>query len=85
MKGKHRSLEGVVTSNAMDKTVVVMVETQKQHPLYGKVIRRRKKFKAHDADRSCQVGDWVRIEECRPLSKDKRWVVLERLERGGRG
>jgi small subunit ribosomal protein S17 len=72
------TLRGVVTSNAMDKTVVVMVVTSKRHPLYGKVIRQRKKYKAHDADNSCQVGERVTIEESRPLSREKRWVVVER-------
>ena len=81
MRGRRRSLRGVVTSNAMDKTAVVMVETQKRHPVYGKVIKQRKKYKAHDENNSCQVGDKVRIEECRPLSREKRWIVVERLER----
>jgi small subunit ribosomal protein S17 len=71
---------GRVTSNRMDKTVVVVVERLKRHPLYKKVIRVRKKFKAHDADNACQIGDMVRIVESRPLSKEKRWVVEEILE-----
>jgi len=71
---------GRVTSNKMDKTVVVVVERLKRHPLYKKVIRVRKKFKAHDADNACQIGDMVRIVESRPLSKEKRWVVEEILE-----
>jgi small subunit ribosomal protein S17 len=74
---------GRVASNKMDKTVVVVVETLRRHPLYGKVMRRRKKFKAHDADNACQIGDLVRIEESRPLSKEKRWVVTEIMTRGG--
>lgn len=81
--GKRRkTLEGVVTSNAMDKTVVVRVETTRRHRLYGKVIKAHKKYKAHDEENACQVGDWVRIVESRPLSKEKRWVVGEILERG---
>jgi len=75
-------MTGRVVSNRMDKTVVVVVETLQRHPLYGKVIRRRKKYKAHDEDNACQIGDIVRIMESRPLSKEKRWVVTEILERG---
>lgn len=70
---------GFVTSNKMDKTVVVQVERLVTHPLYKKFVRRRNKFKAHDTHNACQVGDRVLIEECRPLSKDKRWVVVEIL------
>jgi small subunit ribosomal protein S17 len=64
----------------MDKTVVIQVERRKRHQLYGKVIAMRKKYKAHDADNSCQVGDLVRIVESRPISKEKRWVVTEVLD-----
>ncbi|MBP2016922.1 small subunit ribosomal protein S17 [Symbiobacterium terraclitae] len=71
---------GVVTSDKMDKTVVVAVETLVQHPLYKKRIRRTKKFKAHDEQNQCKVGDKVRIMETRPLSKDKRWRVVEIIE-----
>jgi len=71
---------GQVTSNKMDKTVVVVVKRSKRHPLYKKVIRIRKKFKAHDAANACQIGDLVRIVESRPLSKEKRWVVDEILK-----
>ncbi len=71
---------GVVTSDKMDKTVVVSVETLVQHPLYKKRIRRTKKFKAHDEHNQCKVGDKVRIMETRPLSKDKRWRVVEIIE-----
>jgi len=81
MRGRRKTMVGRVVSNKMDKTVVVMVETLKRHPLYKKVIRKRKKYKAHDADNACQVGDLVRIVESRPLSKEKRWVVTEILER----
>lgn len=80
MRGRRKSMVGRVTSNRMDKTVVVVVERLKRHPLYKKVIRVRKKFKAHDADNACQIGDMVRIVESRPLSKEKRWVVEEILE-----
>lgn len=80
MRGRRKSMVGRVTSNRMDKTVVVVVERLKRHPLYKKVIRVRRKFKAHDADNACQIGDMVRIVESRPLSKEKRWVVEEILE-----
>ncbi len=80
MRGRRKSMVGRVTSNRMDKTVVVVVERLKRHPLYKKVIRVRRKFKAHDADNTCQIGDMVRIVESRPLSKEKRWVVEEILE-----
>jgi len=72
---------GRVVSNKMDKTVVVVVERLKRHPLYKKVIRISKRYKAHDADNACRVGDVVRIIESRPLSKEKRWVVMEILKR----
>lgn len=74
---------GRVVSNKMDKTVVVVVESLKRHPLYKKVIRKRKKYKAHDAGNACQIGDLVRIVESRPLSKEKRWVVTEIVESRG--
>ncbi len=72
---------GTVTSNKMDKTVVVVVERLIHHPIYKKFVRRRIKFKAHDAANECRVGDRVLIEESRPLSKDKRWVVLQVVEK----
>jgi len=81
MKGQQKQFVGRVTSNAMEKTVVVTVERLKRHPLYGKTVRERRKFKAHDAESACQLGDLVRILESRPLSKEKRWVVAEILER----
>lgn len=80
MKGRRKSMVGRVVSDKMDKTVVVVVERLRRHPLYKKVIRIRKKFKAHDADNACQIGDEVRIVESRPLSKEKRWVVEEILK-----
>ena len=80
MREQKRVLVGRVLSNRMDKTVTVVVERKKRHPLYGKVIAMRKKYKAHDADNSCQIGDLVRMIESRPLSKEKRWVVTEILE-----
>jgi len=72
---------GVVTSAACDKTVTVLVERAFPHPVYQKVVRRRKKYLAHDERNECRVGDRVRIMETRPLSKRKRWRVVEILER----
>jgi len=73
--------EGLVVSDKMDKTVVVAVERLKRHPLYGRVQRVTKKFKAHDEANECKQGDRVRIMETRPISKDKCWRVLEIVER----
>ncbi len=73
--------EGLVVSDKMDKTVVVAVERLKRHPLYGRVQRVTKRFKAHDETNDCKVGDRVRIAETRPLSKDKCWRVLQVVER----
>ena len=81
MREQRRALVGTVTSNKMDKTVVVTVERVTRHPLYGKVVRRNRKCKAHDEGNSCQMGDVVRIRECRPISKDKKFFVEEILER----
>jgi len=81
MKERKRVLVGRVLSNKMDKTVVVEVERRRRHKLYGKVIATRKKYKAHDADNACQVGDLVAMVESRPLSREKRWVVTEILNR----
>ena len=65
----------------MDKTIVVLVSSQKRHPMYEKYIRRSKRVKAHDADNACRIGDRVRVVESRPRSRDKRWRLLEILER----
>ncbi len=75
----RKEMVGVVASDKMDKTVVVSVERSIRHPLYGKVIRRVRKYKAHDEQNSCKIGDRVRISESRPLSRQKRWVVAEIL------
>ena len=75
--GKRNIREGLVVSDKMDKTVVVVVETRKTHPLYKKAIRRSKKYKAHDENNACKIGNKVKIVETRPLSKEKRWRVLE--------
>ena len=69
--------EGLVVSDKMDKTVVVAVETKKVHPLYKKAIKVTKKYKAHDENNACKIGDKVKIIETRPLSRDKRWRVTE--------
>ena len=77
----RRRMTGVVTSDKMDKTVVVKVESWKRHRLYHKVVKHVKKYKAHDADNACQIGDIVQMIESRPLSREKRWVVTDILER----
>lgn len=73
---------GRVISDKMDKTVVVAVDYLKPHPLYRKIIRKTSKFHAHDEDNACKMGDVVRIEETRPLSRTKRWRVIEIVQRG---
>ncbi|WP_067934877.1 30S ribosomal protein S17 [Alicyclobacillus kakegawensis] len=72
---------GKVVSDKMDKTIVVAVEERVMHPLYGKTVRRTKKFKAHDENNEAKVGDVVRIMETRPLSKEKRWRLVEIVEK----
>lgn len=72
-----RVLQGVVVSNKADKTVTVRVERRYSHPLYKKIVRSYKKYAAHDEGNKCQIGDVVKIEESRPISKSKSWVVLE--------
>ena len=72
---------GSVTSDKMDKTITVGVEESLRHSLYGKSVKRTKKFKAHDENNECQIGDKVKIMETRPLSKDKRWRLVEILEK----
>jgi len=74
-----RILQGTVVSDKADKTVVVLVERRVRHPLYGKIVRRSKKYHAHDEANAIQAGDIVRIEECRPISKSKSWRVLEKV------
>lgn len=81
MRGQGRELVGSVVSAKMDKTVVVEVERSARHPMYEKVMRLRKKYKAHDEENACRAGDIVRIVESRPLSRQKRWRVEEILER----
>jgi small subunit ribosomal protein S17 len=74
-----RILQGTVVSDKTDKTVVVLVERRFRHPLMGKIVRRSKKFHAHDEANTYKEGDVVRIEECRPLSKLKTWTVIEKV------
>ena len=80
-RGYRKVREGLVVSDKMDKTVVVEVEDRVKHPKYGKVIRRTKKYTAHDGENACGVGDRVRLMETRPLSATKRWRVSEILEK----
>jgi len=81
IRGTRKTRVGRVTSDAMDKTIVVAVERTETHPVYGRRIKRTKKMKAHDEKNECRVGDRVRVVETRPLSKDKHWMVTEVLER----
>jgi len=80
---KNRRLTGRVISNAMDKTITLVVERRVKHPLYGKFIRRSTKVHAHDEANECNPGDLVTVEQCRPLSKTKSWRVLDILEKTG--
>lgn len=72
---------GIVVSDKMDKTIVVAIKTKVRHPLYGKMVNRTRKFKAHDENNECGIGDTVKIMETRPLSKDKRWRLVEIVEK----
>ena len=72
---------GKVVSNKMDKTIVVAVENHVKHPLYGKIVKKTYKLKAHDENNECGIGDTVKVMETRPLSKDKRWRLVEVIER----
>ncbi|MEV0646557.1 30S ribosomal protein S17 [Phytomonospora sp. NPDC050363] len=80
-RARRKVREGLVVSDKMDKTAVIEVEDRVKHPLYGKVLRRTKKYKAHDEHNQCGVGDRVQIMETRPLSATKRWRVVEILEK----
>jgi small subunit ribosomal protein S17 len=81
MREQRKHLQGVVISDKMDKTVIVKVTTVKRHPMYGKVLRLDKKYKAHDEKNECHVGDRVEIIESQPISREKRWAVVSILER----
>jgi len=80
-RGIRKTRVGVVVSDKMDKTIVVAIRTRVKHPLYGKIMNRTEKFKAHNEENSCGIGDTVRIMETRPLSKDKRWRLVEIVEK----
>jgi SSU ribosomal protein S17P len=79
--GKRKTRIGQVVGDKMDKTVVVAIETRQLHPLYKKTIKRIKKYKAHEENNACKIGDKVKIMETRPLSKEKRWRVVEIMSR----
>jgi len=78
---KRKVIYGKVVSDKMDKTIVVAVENKYRHPLYGKSITKTKKYKAHDEENQCRIGDKVKLSETRPLSKDKRWRLVEIIEK----
>jgi small subunit ribosomal protein S17 len=80
-RGSRKSRTGLVVSDKMEKTVVVAIERRVPHPVYGKMVTRTKRLKAHDEENSAKVGDTVRIVETRPLSKDKRWRLVEIIDR----
>jgi len=79
-----RTLNGKVVSNKMEKSIVVLVERQVKHPLYGKYIRRSTKIQAHDEQNECNIGDLVTIQETRPISKNKSWALVEVTERASK-
>lgn len=81
-KQAHRKTRlGIVSSNKMQKTITVVVERRLRHPIYGKYVKKNKKFTAHDEQEVCNIGDLVKIEESRPLSKNKRWRLVEVVEK----
>lgn len=81
IKRRKKVLQGVIVSDKMDKTAVVLVERTVQHPLYKRTLKRTKKYKLHDEENVCNIGDRVRIIECKPLSKDKCWRLLEVIQK----
>ncbi len=81
VRGNRKTRVGVVVSDKMDKTIVVAIRTRVKHPLYGKIMNRTTKLKAHDENNECGIGDTVRVMETRPLSKDKRWLMVEIIEK----
>ena len=80
-RGIRKERVGVVVSDKMDKTIVVEIRTRVKHPLYGKIMNRTTRFKAHDENNECGIGDTVRVRETRPLSKDKNWRLVEIVEK----
>ena len=81
VRGYRKTRTGVVVSDKMDKTVTVAIKTKVRHPLYGKMVNRTRKFKAHDENNECGIGDTVKIMETRPISKDKHWRLVEIVEK----
>lgn len=80
-RGRRKTMQGRVVSDAGQKAIIVEIETRKQHPLFKKMVKKSKRFMAHDENNECRVGDTVRIMETRPLSKRKRWRLVEVVER----
>ncbi|MFR9191130.1 MAG: 30S ribosomal protein S17 [Anaerotruncus massiliensis (ex Togo et al. 2019)] len=80
-RGNRKTRTGVVVSDKMDKTIVVEIRTRVKHPLYGKIMNRTTRLKAHDEENACGIGDYVTVMETRPLSKDKRWRLVEIIEK----
>ena len=80
-RGLRKTRQGVVVSDKMDKTIVVAITTRVRHSLYGKIVKRTTKLKAHDEENACGIGDTVRVMETRPLSRDKRWRLAEIVEK----
>lgn len=80
-RGRRKTRVGKVVSDKMDKTIVVAIADNKKHPLYNKVVKTTYKLKAHDEENTCRIGDTVKVAETRPLSKDKRWRLVEVVER----
>ena len=80
-RGYRKTRVGVVVSDKMEKTIVVAIKTKVRHPLYGKMVNRTRKFKVHDEENRCGIGDTVRIMETRPISKDKRWRLVDIIEK----
>ena len=81
VRGYRKTRVGVVVSDKMDKTIVVAIKTKVRHPLYGKMVNRTRKFKAHDENNECGIGDTVKFMETRPISKDQRWRLVEIIEK----
>ena len=79
-RGNRKTRTGVVVSDKMDKTVVIAIKTKTKHPLYGKTINKTSKLKVHDEQNQCKIGDTIKVMETRPLSKDKRWRLVEVIE-----
>ncbi len=80
-RGMRKTRVGVVVSDKMDKTIVIAIKTRVRHPLYGKIMNRTTKLKAHDEENACGIGDTVRVMETRPLSREKRWRLVEIIEK----